>query len=74
MLAKVLDNYKRVTASARIDETPHDIVEKYICLIDYKDYIFDDCTDCSSGRLCQLPDSNPYSESDLDSNSDSDTS
>ena len=31
---------------------------------------FDDCTECSSGRLCQLPDSNAYSESDLDSDSD----
>ena len=36
--------------------------------------MFDDCTECSSGKLCQLPDSNPDSESDLDSNSDSDTS
>ena len=35
---------------------------------------FDDCTEYSSGKLCQLPDSNTYSESDLDSNSDSDTS
>ena len=39
-----------------------------------KDCMFDDCTECSSGKLCQLPDSNPDSESDLDSNSDSDTS
>ena len=36
--------------------------------------VFDDYTECSSGKLCQLPDSNPDSESDLDSNSDSDTS
>ena len=36
--------------------------------------MFDDCTECSSGKLCQLADSNPDSESDLDSNSDSDTS
>ena len=35
--------------------------------------MFDDCTECSSGKLCQLPDSNPDSESGLDSNSDSDT-
>ena len=36
--------------------------------------MFDDCTECSSGKLCQLPDSNPDSESGLDSNSDSDIS
>ena len=36
--------------------------------------MFDDCTEFSSGKLCQLPDSNPDSESDLNSNSDSDTS
>ena len=35
--------------------------------------MFDDCAECSSGKLCQLPDSNPDSESDWDSNSDSDT-
>ena len=35
--------------------------------------MFDDCTECSSGKLYQLPDSNPHSESDLHSNSDSDT-
>ena len=33
--------------------------------------MFDDCTECSYGKLCQLPDSNSDSESDLDSNSDS---
>ena len=32
------------------------------------------CTECSFGKLYQLPDSNPDSESDFDSNSDSDTS
>ena len=74
MLAKGLNNYKRLTASARLPETPHDIVEKYSCSSDDKDCMFDDCTECSSGKLCQLPDSNPDSESDLDSNSDSDTS
>ena len=36
--------------------------------------MFDDCTECSSGKLCQLPDSNPDSESDFDSSSDFDTS
>ena len=74
LLAKGLNNYKRLTASARLPETPHDIVEKYSCSSDDKDCMFDDCTECSSGKLCQLPDSNPDSESDLDSNSDSDTS
>ena len=32
------------------------------------------CTECSSGKLCQLTDFNPDSESDLDFNSDSDKS
>ena len=74
LLAKGLNNYKRLTASARLPETPHDIVEKYSCSSDDKDCMFDDCTDCSSGKLCQLPDFNPDSESDLDFNSDSDKS
>ena len=39
-----------------------------------KDCMFDDCAECSSGKLCLLPDSNPDSESDLDSTADSDTS
>ena len=39
-----------------------------------KDCMFDDCAECSSGKLCLLPDSNPDSESDLDSKADSDTS
>ena len=74
MLAIGLNNYKQLTASARLPETPHDIVEKYSCSSDDKDCMFDDCTECSSGKLCQLPDFNPDSESDLDSNSDSDKS
>ena len=74
LLAKGLNNYQRPTALARLSETPHNIVEKYSCSSDDKDCMFDDCTECSSGKLCQLPDSNPDSESDLDSNSDSDTS
>ena len=36
--------------------------------------MFDDCAECSSGKLCLLPDSNLDSESDLDSTSDSYTS
>ena len=36
--------------------------------------MFDDCAECSSGKLCQLPDFNPDSESDSDFNSDSDIS
>ena len=36
--------------------------------------MFDDCAECSSEKLCQLPDSNPDSESDSDSNSDFDSS
>ena len=74
MLAKGLNIYKRLTASARLPETPHGIVEKYSCLSDEKYCMFDDCKECSSGKLCQLPDSNPDSESDLDSNSDFETS
>ena len=74
MLAKGLNNYKRITASARLPETLHDIVEKHSCLSDDQDCMFDDCKECSSGKICQLPDSNPDSESDLNSNSDSDTS
>ena len=74
MLAKCLNNYKRFTASARLLEAPYDIVEKYSCSSDEKDCMFDVCTERSSGKLSQLPDSNPDSESDLDSNSDSDTS
>ena len=74
MLAKGLNNYKRLTVSACLPETPHDIVEKYSCLSDDEDCMFDDCAECSSGKLCQLPDSKPDSESDSDSNSDSDTS
>ena len=74
LLAKGLNNYKRLTASTRLPETLHDIVEKYSCSSDDKDCMFDDCTECSSGNLCRLPDSNPDLESDLDSNSDSDTS
>ena len=74
MWAKGPNSYKRFTVSARLPETPHDIVEKYSCSPDDKDCMFDDCTECSSGRLCQLPNPNPDSESDLDSNSDSDIS
>ena len=74
LLAIGLNNYKQLTASARLPETPHDIVEKYSCSSDDKNCMFDDCTECSSAKLCQLPDSNPDSESFLDSNSDSNTS
>ena len=74
LLAEGLNNYKQLTASARLPKTLHDIVEKYSCSSDDKDCMFDDCAECSSGKLCQLLDSNPDSESDLDSNSDFDTS
>ena len=70
LLATGLNNYKRRTASARLPETSHDIVEKYNLSSNDKDCMFDDCAVCSSGKLCQLPDSNPDSESDLDSDSD----
>ena len=69
LLAKGLNNYKQLTASVRLPKTLHDIVEKYSCSSDDKDCMFDD-----SGKLCQLLDSNSDSESDLDSNSDFDTS
>ena len=36
LLTKGLNNYKRLTASARLPETPHDIVEKYSCSSDDK--------------------------------------
>ena len=42
LLAKGLNNYKRLTASARLPETPHDIVEKYGSSSDEKDCMFDD--------------------------------
>ena len=54
LLAKGLNNYKRLTASARLPETPHNIVEKYSCSSDDQDCMFDDCTECSSGKLCQF--------------------
>ena len=69
LLAKGMNNYKRLTASVRLPKTLHDIVETYSCSSDEKDCMFDDCAECSSGKLCQLPDSNSDSESDLDSNS-----
>ena len=40
LLAKGLNNYKRLTASARLPETPHDIVEKYSCSSDDKDCVW----------------------------------
>ena len=74
LLTKGLNNYKRLTALTRLPEAPDDIVGKNSSSSDDKDCMFDDCTECSFGTLCQLLDSNPDSESDLDFNSDSDTS
>ena len=70
LLAKDLNNYKRRRASARLQLVMISLKNTSVHLITN----FDDCIECSSGKLCQLPDSNAYSESDLDSNSDSDTS
>ena len=74
LLAKGLNNHKRLTTSAPFPEIPHYIVDKYSCSSDDKDCTFDDCSECSSGKLYQLPHSNPGSEPDLDSNSYSNTS
>ena len=48
--------------SDRLSETPHDIVEKYSCSSDQKDFMFSDCTEIANGKLCQ---------STADNNSDS---
>ena len=64
LLAKGLNNYKRLTASVRLPETPRDVIENSSCSSDDKDCMFDDCAECSPGKLCQLPDSNPDSESE----------
>ena len=39
LLDKGLNNYKRLTASARLPKTPHDIVEKYVHLKNYANYL-----------------------------------
>ena len=53
-------------------ETPHDLVEQYSCSTDQKSCMYNECTDCSNGKLCESlnnADSNLQSDSDSDSDS-----
>ena len=68
MLAKGLNNSKRLPE--RIPETPHDLVEQYSCSTDQKSCMYNECTDCSNGKLCE---SLNNADSDLQSDSDSDS-
>ena len=72
LLTKGLNACKR-RFPQRIPETPHDIVENYSCNSTEKSCMFDECTECSQGKVIDVDvEKSQSSSSDSDSDSDSD--
>ena len=68
LLAKGINSCKQVPNG--LPETPHDIVKRYICS-DQTAYMFNECSECEDGKLCELAADDNWSDSN--SGSDSDT-
>ena len=71
LLAKGLNRKKNI--SCKVSETPHDIVEDYSCSSDEKDCMFNCCSNCKDGKLCDISTANSSDLESDNSSSESDT-
>ena len=67
LLAKGINGCKKVPNG--LPETPHDIVERYSCS-DQRACMFNECSECEDGKLCELAADDNWSDSNSDSDSD----
>ena len=67
LLAKGISSCKKVPN--RLLETHHDIVERYSCS-DQRACMFNECSECKDGKLCELAADDDWSDSNSDSDSD----
>ena len=65
--AKGINSCKKVPNG--LLETPHDIVERYSCS-DQRACMFNECSECEDGKLCELAADDNWSDSNSDSDSD----
>ena len=65
LLAKGINTCKKVPNG--LPGTPHDIVERYNCS-DQRACMFNECSECEDGKLCELAADDNWSDSNSDAN------
>ena len=66
LLAKGINSCQKIPNG--LPETPHDIVERYSCS-DQRACMFNECSECEDGKLCNLAVDDNWSDSNSDSDS-----